>query len=75
MNSILKSAAKRLEELNELSGMNEAKQDGMQHTNGKLREVLKKKLKNKVKRGNTQEMWIDYLLVKKTRFSGHRKVI
>jgi hypothetical protein len=48
MNSVLKSAAKILEELNQLGGMNYAKQDGMQHTKGRLREVLKKKWKNKV---------------------------
>jgi hypothetical protein len=51
MKSILKSAAKILEELNQLSGMNDAKQDGMQHTKGRLREVLKKKWKNKVMHG------------------------
>jgi hypothetical protein len=34
MNSILKSAAKIREELNQLSGMNDAKQDGMQHMKG-----------------------------------------
>jgi hypothetical protein len=43
MNSILKSAAKILEELNQITGKNDAKQDGMQHTKGRLREVLKKK--------------------------------
>jgi len=43
MNSILKSAAKILEELNQLSGM--------QHTKGRLGEVLKKKWKNKVRHG------------------------
>jgi hypothetical protein len=52
MNSILKSAAKILEELNQLSGMNDAKQDGMQHTKGRMREVLKKKWKNKVMHGH-----------------------
>jgi hypothetical protein len=31
--------------------MNDAKQDGMQHTKGRLREVLKKKWKNKVMHG------------------------
>ena len=36
MNSILKSAAKILEELNQLSGMNDAKQGGIQHTKGRL---------------------------------------
>jgi hypothetical protein len=35
MNSILKSATK-------ISGMNDAKQDGMQHTKGRLGEALKK---------------------------------
>ena len=43
MNSILKSAAKIIEEVNQLSGMNDAKQDGMQHTKGRLGEALKKK--------------------------------
>ena len=50
-NSILKSAAKSLEELNQLSGMNDAKQDGMQHTKGRLGEVLKKKWKSKIMHG------------------------
>ena len=45
MKSILKSAAKVLEELSKLNGKNDAKQDGMQHTKGRLGEVLKKKLK------------------------------
>jgi len=51
MNSILKSATKILEELNQLNGMNDAKQDGMQNTKGRLGEVLKKKWKNKVMHG------------------------
>jgi hypothetical protein len=51
MNSVLKSAAKIIGELNQLSGMNVAKQDGMQHTKGRLGEVLKKKKKNKVMHG------------------------
>jgi hypothetical protein len=51
MNSILKSAAKIIEELNQLSGMNDVRQDGMQHTKGRLREALKKKWKNKVMHG------------------------
>jgi len=42
MNSILRSAAKILEELNQFSEMNDAKQDGMQHTKRRLREFLKK---------------------------------
>jgi hypothetical protein len=49
MNSILKSAAKVIEELSQLSGTNDAKQDEMQHTNGRLGEVLKNKWKNKLK--------------------------
>ena len=40
MNSILKSAAKIIEELSQLNGKNYAKQDEMQHTNGRLDEVL-----------------------------------
>jgi hypothetical protein len=32
---------------NQLSGMNDAKQDGMQHTKGRLGEALKKKWKTK----------------------------
>jgi hypothetical protein len=51
MNSVYKSAAKIIKELSQLSGMNDAKQDGMQHTKGRLREVLKKKWKNKVMHG------------------------
>ena len=51
MNSILKSAAKISEELNQLSEINDAKQGGMQHTKGRLKEVLKKKRKNKVMHG------------------------
>jgi trehalose-6-phosphate synthase len=48
MNSILKSEAKIINELNQLSGMNDAKQDEMQHTKGRLGEALKKKWKNKI---------------------------
>jgi hypothetical protein len=51
MNSILKSAAKIIEELNQLSGMNDAKRDGMQHTTGRLRGALKKKWKYNVMHG------------------------
>ena len=47
MNSILKSAANIIEETSQLSGMNDAKQDGMQHTKGRLGEALKKKWKTK----------------------------
>jgi len=35
MNSILKSTAKIIEELSQLSGKNDAKQDEMQHTKGR----------------------------------------
>jgi len=51
MNSILKSAAKIIEELRQLIGKNDAKQDEMQHTNGRLGEILKKKWKNIVMYG------------------------
>jgi hypothetical protein len=51
MNSILKSAAKIIEQLNQICGMNDVKQDGMQHTKGRLGEALKKKWKNKVVHG------------------------
>jgi hypothetical protein len=51
MNSILKSAAKIIEELSQLNGKYEAKQDEMQHTKGRLGEALKKKWKNKVMHG------------------------
>jgi len=36
MNSILKSTAKIIEEVNKLNRINHAKQDGMQHTKGRL---------------------------------------
>src|SRR5215469_15712677 len=39
MNSILKSAAKIIEELSQLNGKNDAKQDEMQHTNERLGQV------------------------------------
>ena len=51
MNSILTSTAKIIEELSQLNGNNDAKQDEMQHTKGRLGEVLKKKWKNKVMHG------------------------
>ena len=47
MNLILKLAAKNLEELNQLTGMDDAKQDGMQRTKGRLGEVLKMNGKTK----------------------------
>ena len=51
MNSILKSATKIIEELNQLNGKNAARQDEMQHTKGRFGEVLKKKWKNEVMHG------------------------
>jgi hypothetical protein len=51
MNSMIKSAAKIIEELSQLNGKNYAKQDEIQHTKAKLGEVLKKKWKNKVMHG------------------------
>jgi len=48
---VLDNRVQILEELNQLNGMSDAKQDGMQHTKGRLREVLKKKWKNKVMHG------------------------
>jgi hypothetical protein len=51
MNSILKSAAKIIEELSQLNGKNDAKRDEMQHAKERLGEVLKKKCKNKVMHG------------------------
>ena len=73
MNSILKLAAKILEKLNQLNVMNDTKQDEMQHTKGRLGEVLKNKWKNKVMHGQYIRNRIDNLLVKKTRSSGYRK--
>ena len=73
MNSIFNSAAKILEELNQLNGMNDAKRDGMQHTKGRLREVLKKKWKNKVMHGQYIRNVDRQLMVKKTRSSAYQK--
>jgi hypothetical protein len=44
MNSIIKPAAKITEELNQLSGKSDAKQDEIQHMKERLGEVLKKKM-------------------------------
>jgi hypothetical protein len=44
MNSIIKPAAKITEELNQLSGISDAKQDERQHTKERLGEVLKEKM-------------------------------
>jgi hypothetical protein len=51
MNSTIKSAAKIIEELCQFNGKSEAKQDEIQHTKARLREVLKKKWENKVMHG------------------------
>jgi ElaB/YqjD/DUF883 family membrane-anchored ribosome-binding protein len=51
MNSIIKSAAKIIEELSQLNGKSDAKQDEIQNTKARLGEVLKKKWKNKVMHG------------------------
>jgi hypothetical protein len=72
MNSTIKSAAKIIEEISQLIGKSDAKQDEIQHTKARLGEVLKKKWKNKVMHGQYIRN-IDNLLVKKTRSSGYRK--
>jgi hypothetical protein len=51
INSIIKSAAKIIEELNRLNGKSDAKQDEIEHTKARLGEVLKKKWKNNVMHG------------------------
>jgi flagellar biosynthesis/type III secretory pathway chaperone len=62
MNSIVKLAAKITEDLRQLNGKNDAKQDEIQHTNAKLREVLKKNWKNMAMHG--QYIWnIDRQLI------------
>jgi hypothetical protein len=55
-NSIIKSAAKITEDLRQLNGKNDAKQDKIQHTKAKLGEVLKKNWKTKQCMGNTYEI-------------------
>jgi hypothetical protein len=50
MNSIIKSAAKFIEELSQLNGKSDAKQDEIQHK-GKIGRGLEKKWKNKVMHG------------------------
>jgi len=47
MNSILKSAAKIIVKLSQLSGKNDAKQDEIKHTKERLGKSLKKKWKKK----------------------------
>jgi hypothetical protein len=51
MNSIIKTAAKITEELSQPNEKSDAKQEGIQHTKGRLGEVLKNKWKNKVMHG------------------------
>jgi hypothetical protein len=51
MNSIIKPAAKFIEELCQLYGKSDAGQDEIQHTKARLGEVLKKKWKSKVMHG------------------------
>jgi len=51
MNSIIKTAAKITEELSQGKEKSDAKQDGIQHTEARLGECLKKKWKNKVMHG------------------------
>jgi ElaB/YqjD/DUF883 family membrane-anchored ribosome-binding protein len=51
INSIIKSAAKIVEKLSQLSGKSDAKQDETQHTKARLGKFLKKKWKNKVMHG------------------------
>ena len=51
MNPILKSAAKIIINLSQISGKNDAKQDKIKRTKERLGEGLKKKWKNKVMHG------------------------
>ena len=44
MNSIIKTATKIIEELSQLNEKSDAKQDGIQHTEARLGESLKKKM-------------------------------
>jgi len=44
MNSIIKTAAKTIEELSQPNEKSDAKQDGIQHTKARLGESLKKKM-------------------------------
>jgi len=48
MNSIIKTAGKITEELSQPNEKSDAKQDGMQNIQARLRESLKEKWKNKV---------------------------
>jgi hypothetical protein len=51
VNSIIKTAAKIAEELSQPNEKSDAKQEGIQHTKARVREVLKNKWKNKVIHG------------------------
>ena len=51
MNSIINTTAKITEELSQPNEKSDTKQDGMQHTEGRLGESLKKKWENKVMHG------------------------
>ena len=51
MKSIIKTAAKITEELNQPNEKSDTKQDGIQHTKARLGESLKKKWINKVMHG------------------------
>jgi len=51
MNSIIKTAAKITEELSQPNEKSDAKQDGIQHTQARLGECLRKKWKTKVMYG------------------------
>ena len=53
MNSILKSAPNRYRRIKSTQWKNDAKQDEMQHTKGRVGDVLKEKWKNKVMHGST----------------------
>ena len=53
--------------------MNDAKQDGKQHTKGRLREALKKKGKNKVMHGQYIRNMDRQLISEEDTSSGYRK--
>jgi hypothetical protein len=72
MNSIIKTAAKITEELSQANKKSDAKEEGIQHTKARLREVLKNKWKNKVMHGQYIRNR-DSLLVKKTHSFGSRR--
>jgi hypothetical protein len=48
MNLIIKTAAKITEKLSQTNEKSDPKQEGIQHTKARLKEVLKNKRKNKV---------------------------